>query len=58
MKKQEQEQEQEKVSTKKCPKCKNERLLLLRTFKRKVCTDCNPYTWIVWELDKDQQPLQ
>lgn len=51
-------QEQEKTSTKKCPKCGNESLLLLRTLKRKVCTDCNPYTWIVWELDRDQQPLQ
>jgi len=46
---------QNKQSTKHCPKCGNDKLLLLRTLNKKVCTDCN--LTIDWKLDKDQRPL-
>jgi hypothetical protein len=42
-------------STKYCPKCHNTHLLLLQTFNKKICTDCD--TVIPWFLDKKQKPL-
>ena len=48
-------EELEKVSTKVCPKCSNENLLLLRTFNYKQCTDCG--TRIPWYLEEKQKPL-
>ena len=42
-------------STKKCPVCRNNKLLLLRTKYEKVCTDCDlHYEWL---LTKGQKPL-
>jgi len=45
----------EKVSTKKCPKCGNTKLALVRTHNVKWCTDCN--FQIPWNLDPGQKPL-
>jgi hypothetical protein len=46
-------EELEKQSTKCCPKCGNEQLLLLRTLNQKICTDC--CIVIPWYLEKDQE---
>ncbi len=46
----------EKVSTKTCPICSNEHLLLTRSLNLKSCTDC--YIDIPWYLEINQQPLQ
>ena len=43
-------------STKRCPKCMNENLVLTRTLSLKYCTSCN--TEIPWNLDKDQPQLK
>jgi hypothetical protein len=45
----------EKQSTKTCPKCGNEYLLLLATLKLKCCTDC--FLDIPWYLEEGQKPL-
>jgi RNA polymerase subunit RPABC4/transcription elongation factor Spt4 len=44
-----------KISTKHCPICGNENLLLFRTLNLKACTDC--FRDINWYLEEDQQPL-
>lgn len=43
-------------STKQCPKCNNQSLVEIDTYRLKACTDCNPHVWIRWNLDKDQKP--
>ena len=43
-------------STKCCPLCGNNRLILLTTQNLKICTDCDPHTLIEWKLDKGQKP--
>lgn len=43
------------MTTKKCPNCGNEQLLLLMTYNMKICTDCDMK--IDWYLDKGQKPL-
>ena len=48
-------EEPEKQSTKYCPKCQNEQLLLLRTFNQKICTDC--CIVIPWYLEKGQEQM-
>ena len=45
----------EKETTKKCPNCGNTHLILLYSFKLKLCTDCR--TEIKWYLDSGQKPL-
>lgn len=45
----------DKVSTKKCPICSNDMLLLTATLNLKTCTDC--YIDIPWYLETNQQPL-
>lgn len=42
-------------TTKHCPICFNDRLMLLRTFNIKWCCDCN--TEIVWPLKEGQKAL-
>jgi len=49
------EQSEAGQTTKYCPNCHNTKLLLLQTFNKKICTDCN--TEIPWFLDKKQKPL-
>lgn len=49
------EPDNNKVSTKRCRICRNDRLLLLSTLNRKNCTDC--YIDIPWYLEQQQQPL-
>jgi predicted RNA-binding Zn-ribbon protein involved in translation (DUF1610 family) len=44
-----------KQTTKKCPACGNEQLLLIRTQNIKVCTDC--YIVIPWNLETNQKGL-
>lgn len=44
-----------KETTKKCPKCGNTHLILLRTLNIKFCSDCN--TEIPWFLENGQEPL-
>lgn len=46
----------EERTTKKCPKCGNTYLMLLRTLNLKYCPDCN--TEIPWFLEPNQPPLQ
>ena len=46
---------QEKQTAKKCPKCNNTFLILIRTQNMKICSDCD--TIIPWYLEKDQEPL-
>ena len=46
----------EKISTKQCPVCKNECLLLTRSLNIKSCTDC--FLDINWYLEDGQQPIQ
>jgi hypothetical protein len=46
----------DKISTKQCPTCGNEQLLLIRTLNLKACTDC--YKNIPWYLEDGQQPIQ
>ena len=45
----------EKQTTKKCPQCGNEQLLLFSTINLKSCTDC--HIDIPWYLEKDQEQL-
>jgi hypothetical protein len=42
-------------TTKHCPKCGTERLLLLRTCNLKICVDC--HISIPWYLGAGQSPL-
>lgn len=44
-----------KVTTKRCPKCGNTKLLLLRTMNMKCCTNC--HTDIPWFLDEGQPAI-
>ena len=48
--------EMEKVSSKQCPICGNEDLLLTRSLNLKACTDC--HIDIPWYLEENQLPLQ
>lgn len=43
------------MSTRKCPKCGNMHLGLMRSQNLKFCPDCD--TWIKWELTPGQKPL-
>lgn len=43
------------MSTKNCPNCGDERLILLRSLNLKYCTECNEY--IYWTLTTNQAPL-
>lgn len=43
------------TTTKRCPKCGNERLGQIPSQKLKFCPDCD--TWIDWSLDVGQKPL-
>lgn len=45
-----------KQTTKRCPKCGNEKLLLIRTHNIKHCAVCN--LDIPWFLEPKQKPLQ
>ena len=45
----------ENSSTKTCPNCGNDKLLLLMSLQLKICTDCD--TKITWKLDKGQKTL-
>jgi hypothetical protein len=49
------EETKAKESTKKCPRCSNEYLLLQGTLNLKTCTDCG--VDIPWYLEENQQPL-
>lgn len=44
-----------KKSTKNCPKCGSDKLVLLTSQNLKICADCNHE--INWELDKGQKPV-
>lgn len=43
------------TTTKRCPKCGNTHLGLIRTQFLKFCPDCG--TWMEWNLDPGQRPL-
>jgi endogenous inhibitor of DNA gyrase (YacG/DUF329 family) len=45
----------ERQTTKICPKCGNDKLVLLTSLQLKICPDCN--TQIPWYLDEGQKPL-
>lgn len=43
------------MSTKRCPKCGNERLGQMRSQRLKYCPDC--HHWMDWSLSPGQKPL-
>jgi len=45
----------DKTTTKYCPNCGNDRLILLRTMNKKCCLDC--HTDMDWFLDVNQKPV-
>lgn len=45
----------QKVTTRVCPKCGNQNLVLLGTFNKKHCTDCN--LEIPWFVEDGQPAL-
>jgi uncharacterized protein (DUF983 family) len=47
--------EKKKVSTKRCPDCGCDKLILLYSQNKKICTYCG--THIYWGLDDNQKPL-
>ena len=46
-----------KVTTKKCPLCGNEWLVLLPSLNKKVCNNHVPVLCIDWELEEGQASL-
>jgi len=44
-----------KVSTKTCPQCGNNRLMLLYSQKKKICYECSEV--IPWELEEGQKSI-
>lgn len=48
---------QNKETTKLCPQCGNDKLLLLRSLNLKYCTDCHPHVKIPWYLEDGQKPM-
>lgn len=45
----------EKITTKFCPECGSDRLVLIRSYNKKVCSTCD--TELGWFLDPGQKPL-
>lgn len=46
-----------KRTTKQCPVCGNEDLILTRTDNLKICVDHRVFVRIPWYLDEGQKPL-
>lgn len=46
-----------KPTTKFCPKCGNDKLILLPSMDKKVCMNHGRPYYIEWKLDVGQQPI-